>query len=99
MQRSHETIRTHDDGSFGELEAVLGDALEVLAGRVRLTDGTGGQVHHLVPVASNVGVELGYAEMSPVASNHGKDVSEGVGSERSKSARRGTVSKTFERTW
>lgn len=74
MERSHETIRAHDDRTLWQLIAVLRDALEVLSRRVGLPNGSRGQVEHLVAVASNVGVEFGDAEVSPVSTDHREDV-------------------------
>lgn len=82
VQGGHEAVGRHDDGSFGQLEAVLSDALEVLPRSVGLTDCARSEVHHLVPVASDIGVELGDAEVGPVAADHGEDVAESVGSVR-----------------
>lgn len=72
----------HDDGALGEAVAFLRDAGEVVASGVGLSDGAGGQVEDVVAVGDDVGVELGDAEVCPVAAEHVEDVAEGVGSAR-----------------
>lgn len=52
MKRSHQSIRTHDDGTFGKLVVSLTDSLEVVSSRIRLTDGSRGEVHDLVTVVA-----------------------------------------------
>jgi hypothetical protein len=53
MQGRHQTIWTHDDRSFRELITALTDALEIVSGRIGLTDGSRGEVHDLVAVVAN----------------------------------------------
>lgn len=66
------TVRTHDDGAAGEFVVFLGDAVEVVAGCVCLADGAGSEVEDVVAVLGDVGVELCYAEMCPVAPDGGE---------------------------
>jgi hypothetical protein len=52
MERSHQSIRTHDDGPLGKLIVALADPLEVVSGRVGLSDGPGSEVHDLVAIVA-----------------------------------------------
>lgn len=78
MQRSHQPIGTHDDGTLWELIVVLLDTLQIISRRVGLANSPRGQIHDLVPVPADIGVKLRHTEMCPVSSNHGEDMAEGI---------------------
>lgn len=80
MKRSHQSIGTHNNGTFRKLESVLFDSLEVFSSSICLTDRTRGQVHHLVPVSRDIRVKFRNSEMRPVSSDHCENVAESVGS-------------------
>lgn len=80
MKRYHQSVRTHDDGTFGELVIVLLHSFQVVSRRVRLTDGTGREVHDLVPIPSDVGVQLRHPEVRPVPPYHSEYMSKTIGS-------------------
>ena len=65
VQGGHQLVGTHDDRSLRELIVVLLDTLEVFSSRVRLADSSRSQVQDPVPVPTDIGVELGHAEMYP----------------------------------
>lgn len=78
MQRSHQPIGTHDDGTLWELIIVLLDPLQIISCRVGLANGPRGQVHDLVPISADIGIKLRHTEMRPVSSDHGEDMAEGI---------------------
>lgn len=78
MQRGHQSVGTHNDRSFRQLIVALADRFEVVSGRVCLTNSARRQVHDLVAVVADVGVELGNTQMRPVTTDGGKDVSKSV---------------------
>ena len=78
MQRGHQPVRTHNDRSLRELVVVLLDTLEVFSSRVRLADSSRSQVQDPVPVPTDIGVELGHAEICPVSSDHREDMTKGI---------------------
>ena len=80
MQRCHKAVWTHDHWPFRQLVVALVDTLEIISRGISLPDSTRGEVHDLVAVAANVSVEFCYTEVCPVATDHGEDVSKGVGS-------------------
>lgn len=49
---------------------ILFDALQINSRRVRLTYGTRGEVHDIIPILRNIRVQLRHADMCPIASNH-----------------------------
>ena len=78
VQRRQQSVRTHYDRTFWQLIVILLDTLEVVARRVGLTNGTGGEVQNLVPISTYVRVELGYTEMRPVAPDHCEDMAQRI---------------------
>lgn len=82
MKRCHQSIWTHDDRAFGELIIILLHPLQVVSRRVRLTDGTRSEVHNLVPIPSDVSVQLCHTEMRPVPAYHSEYMSKTIGSTR-----------------
>jgi hypothetical protein len=78
MQGSHETIRAHDNRSFWELESILLDSLEIFPSGIGLSDRPRSEVHHFVPISRDIGVKLCDSEMSPIPTDHRKDMAESV---------------------
>lgn len=78
MERRHEPVGAHDDRPLWQLILPLLDVAQVVARRVGLADCARGQVHDLVAVVDNVGVELCDAEVSPVAADRVEQVAERV---------------------
>jgi hypothetical protein len=79
VEGRHEPIGAHDDGALGQLVLALLDVAQVVSGRVGLADRARGQVEDPVAVVDNVGVELGDAEVGPVAADSVEQVAERVG--------------------
>ena len=80
MKRCHQSVWTHDDGTFRKLVIILFHTLQVVSRRVRLSDGTRRQVHDLVPIPSDVGVQLCHAEVRPVPPDHRENMTKTIGS-------------------
>lgn len=78
MQRSHQPIWAHDDGTLWELIIILLNPFEVIPRRVRLTDSPRRQIHDLVSIPADIGVKLRYTKMGPVPSDHREDVTESI---------------------
>lgn len=83
MKRGHQPIWAHDDWTFRKLEIVLLNAFEIVSRRICLSNRPRSEIHDLIPVSCNVRVELCDSKMCPVAANHGKDVTKGIGSKHS----------------
>lgn len=79
MKRCKEPIRAHNHRPFRQLILTLTDAPQVVPCRVCLTDRAGSQIHDLVAVVGDVGIELGHTAVCPVPADRCKDVSERVG--------------------
>lgn len=54
------------------------NALQIFSRRIRLPDCARSEVKDLVTVVSNVSIELGNTGVSPITSNGGKNVTQGV---------------------
>jgi len=78
VQRRHQPVGAHNDGTFRKLIVVLLDTFEVVARRIRLPDSSRGEVHDLVPVTPDIGVQLSNTGMRPVTTNHSKDMAKPV---------------------
>jgi hypothetical protein len=81
MERGHQSIGTHDDRTLWELVVVLVNPSQIVSRRVRLTNGPRREVHNLVPVTADIGVQLRDTIMRPVSPNHGEDMSQSIGSD------------------
>jgi hypothetical protein len=82
MQTRHQAVRTHDDRPLWQPILSLIDTLQILPGRVRLSNSSGREVQNLVPVITDIGVQLCYSQMRPIASDGCKDVAKSIGSAR-----------------
>jgi len=78
VERSHQPIGTHDDRAVGQLIVILLNILQVFPSIVRLSNGSGGQVKDVVAIVGDVGIQLGYARVSPVFSCHSKDMAKSI---------------------
>jgi len=78
MKRCHQSVGTHDDGTLRQLVVVLFNSFEIVSRGISLANGSRGEVHDLVTVATNVGVQFRHAEVRPISTDHCKHVSKGV---------------------
>jgi len=78
MKRSNEPVWAHDDRPLRELIVILLDPLEIFARRICLANCPRSQVHDLIPVSCNIGVQLGHTRMCPVSPDHGENVTQTI---------------------
>ena len=78
FESMNKRVRIKKERSLGQTDVSLLQRLEVVLGDGGLADGPGTEVHDLVAVVPDLGVELGHSRLGPVPAYHGQEVPEDI---------------------